>query len=630
MAQSRSFIARFFSFIWGVFTFVYRSVVILFALMFFGLFAALFWGNKTAPVIVENNVALVIAPSGALVEQIDSDPSQRFFEQFSDETPSQTALSDLIDALDRGAKDKRITVAALKLDYLWYAGLAQAQELGAAIDRFKAAGKPVYVYSPFYGQSQYGIASHASELSLDPLGMVWLEGFSSYGNYFAEGIDKLGLTVNVFRVGEFKSAVEPFIRNDMSPSAKQANTEWLGDLWNSYQSEVVSARGLAPNYLDETIAGLADSIEAANGDGAALALSKNLVTHVEDLTSFRARVAEIVGFEKQAHDSFRQIAYSDYLAAVRKPKTGKNKVAVVAVQGEIIDGYSAPGLAGGESVAELLDDARSDDSVKAVVLRVDSPGGSVFASEQIRRAVLRLRESGKPVVSSMSSVAASGGYWVSMDADEIWAMPSTITGSIGIFGLWMTAENTLKKIGVHTDGVGTSPLAGAFRGDRAMPEPMKRIMQAEIERGYDLFIEGVANGRKLPEAKVREIAEGRVWSGQDAHALGLVDHLGGMELAVASAAKLANILDDNFAVKWLEPDYPFFGDFLFNFGAKMNALGVPAAWFSGLLAPVQTPLMSIQKQFEWVNDRHGQYAHCMCTISKPSISVPLAGAATRK
>jgi len=493
------------------------------------------------------------------------------------------------------------------------------QELTAAIDRFRASGKAVYAYAPNYAQGPYFVAAHADDISVDPLGGVDLEGLSSYQNYFKDALDKLGVKINVFRVGEYKSAVEPFLRNDMSDEAKAANREWLADLWLEYGAQAGAARQLAPDAVDSYVRRLASGMEQANGDAAQLALANQLVTHVETLADFRKRLAEKVG-EDEEIGSFRQIWYGDYLAATRLAKSsrklikaGAQRIALVVVQGEIVDGEGEPGQAGGDVVYSLLDEARRDKDVAAVVLRVNSPGGSVFASEQIRRAVQALRAEGKPVVASMSSVAASGGYWVSMAADHIVAHETTITGSIGIFGLIPSVDGSLEKLGIHTDGVGTTPLAGAFRIDRPLSPEVSRIVQSSIEKGYRDFINGVATGRALEPDAVDRIARGRVWSGKKAKELGLVDSFGDLTAAVREAAQLASLGEGQYVLDELHPSpsspLRFLAQLLGQGGIRLGMLGDVGKLLGGF-----QKLPELNSVTAWMNDPNGAYARCFCSV----------------
>lgn len=615
MTESKSLLRRAFDFIWGAIVTLYRiaiiiSIVVAAAMVWFAL-----QGGK--PVVVEDNVALVLAPTGTLVEQIDEDPGQRFFENLSGEMPAQSSLRELIEALDAARDDERITFAVLKLDSLWGAGMAQLDELRTAMAAFQAAGKRIVAWGPWYDQMHYYAASQADEVVLDPYGFVQLEGFSLYNNYYRDALDKLGVDVHVFRVGEYKSAVEPFTRNDMSAEARQANLEWLGDLWSAYGRGVAAGRGLPQTAAADYVSGLRAGMAQRGGDAAAYARDRGLVSTLETLSEFRSRMAQTVGVDED-HGSFRQIHYQEYLSAVHRGaaasgggQSGKN-VALVVVQGEIVDGPGQPGQAGGDTIYELLDDVRRDPDAAAVVLRIDSPGGSVFAAEQIRRGVQNLRAEGKPVVASMSSVAASGGYWVAMDTDQIWAHETTITGSIGVFGLIPTLDKTLGKLGIHTDGVGTTPLAGAFRLDRPLTEEAQAIIQSGVEKIYHDFIGGVAAARKLPLERVDLVARGRVWSGEDARQLGLIDEFGDLGQAADAAAKLAGLDVESYELDERLPRRGFASELLSQFFGRVHIDLLP-----GLSTWVERLRMraDVDRMLAAFNDPRGLYAHCFCTVS---------------
>ncbi len=605
---------RFFSGVWALIDGVYKLLVILSVLLLVGVVVLAFHGG--APSKIEDNVALVVYPTGTLTESTDQDPTERFIEGFIGEPPAQTPLRNLTDALNYGAKDPRITLAVLKLDAMKGAGIAQLQELATAVKTFRAAGKPVYAYGPYFDQNDYLVAAQADSVALDPMGTVFLQGLDVYQNYFKEALDKLGVDVHVFRVGEYKSAVEPFERNDMSPEAREASKKWLNDLWSSYGREVGHARQLPDSAMNDYTAGLAVALQKAGGDAATVARDSKFVDTIETLQQFRTRIAGKVGWDDD-HGTFRQIHHREYLDVLERekklaPPASVKKIGLVVVQGEIVDGDSQQGEAGADTIADLLTDAREDEDVAAVVLRVDSPGGSVFASERIRREVQSLQAEGKPVVVSMGDVAASGGYWISMDADEIWAHDTTITGSIGIFGLIPTFDKPLAKLGIHTDGIGTTSLAGAFRGDRPLSPEVSIIIQSQIEQGYKLFTEGVAAARELPIEKVREIARGRVWSGNDALKLGLVDQLGSLDDAVASAVRLAGLEPEAYKLEEIRQphDLPF--------RHVLELLGNAQVRASlGSFAPLAAldPVQEAAHALRWLNDPRGTYAHCLCTPS---------------
>lgn len=573
-------------------------------------------------VTIEDNLSLVIAPTGVLVDRLDVDPTRALLDDFAGMPPPQTALRDVITALDRAAADARISFVLLKLDGMTGAGLAQLAELTAAVDRYKASGKTVVAYAPWYDQASYLAASHADEVVIDPMGVLAIEGLSSYSSYFKGLTEKLGVTINVFRVGDYKSAVEPFLRTDMSAEAKQANQAWLEVLWRRYGIHVGEGRGLDADATHRFVEALPARMATEQGQWAEIALDAGLVTHVETLAQFRDRMRARVGTDPE-HGSFRQIHFHRYLRGTDREQHQRDRdsrrtpgtIARVVVQGDIVNGRGDIGVAGGDTVARLLDDAARNPEVKAVLLRVNSPGGSVWASEQIRRGVTELQLAGKPVVVSMGNLAASGGYWVSMNADRIFALPETITGSIGIFGLLPTFENALDKIGVTSDGVGTTSLAGAFRLDRPLSAPVRQLIQAEVERGYDTFITQVADARGQGREAIETVAQGRVWSGEDALSIGLIDAYGSEDDARLALAELAG-LDDWEVVEWADDTDPF-RRLLKQFKGGMTFWASSALMPEGLrgwVLGLQQPLASLS-QLQRLNDPRGQYAHCECDVA---------------
>ncbi len=501
---------------------------------------------------VPETTALVLAPSGVLVEQLTGYPAETLLlDLLGQPTDPETLMRPLLEAVERAIEDERVKVLVLDLDRLAAGGLTKLQELKAAIDEFKRSGKPVVAFSDFYFQPQYYLASLADEVYVHPMGMVLVPGYGSYRRYYKEAIDKIAATWNVFRVGEYKSAVEPYIRNDMSEEARAARLEWLSDLWSAYRADVAAARGLAEDDLESYAAGYEVKLAEQAGDAARLALAAGLVDHVAPRDAVRDRLIELAG-EDEESGSFNQIDHYVYLGATEAPEEkGDAVVAVLVAKGTILDGHQPPGTIGGDSTAALIREAREDEEVKAVVLRVDSPGGSAFAAEIIRREIELTREAGKPVVASMGSVAASGGYWISMTADQIWASETTITGSIGIYAMIPTFEQSLLKLGVHNDGVGTHPMAGVGGLDRDLPPEVTKTLQLLIEQGYREFITKAAAGRGMEVDEIDRIARGRVWSGGDALRLGLIDELGGLDDAVAAAAKLAD-LGEEYRVRYFE------------------------------------------------------------------------------
>jgi protease IV len=542
--------ASIFKWVWGLFVGFWGFLVglkeVLITLFVVGVFMiimrSIFSGDAVPS--VADDAALRLSLDGYVVEQAtEVDPIATLTDPLAATMPDQTLLRDVLLALQAAAKDKRIKAVTLELDNFAGAGPATLESIGDALDQFKASGKPVYAHGFYYSDDSYYLAARSTQISLDPMGGVLLAGYSSYNLYMKEAIDKLGVNVNVFRVGKYKSAVEPYSRSDMSVEAREESQALFDVLWDNYKTNVQKVRSKVIN-LQSIIDDMPKTVPALKGDISQHALNNKLVDKLQSNEEFVAQMAQIFG-EDEGHDglpSYNQISLDDYLAATRAHTAeAGDKVAVVYAAGEIIDGDHPAGVAGGDTVARLLRQATADESVKAIVLRVDSPGGSVTASEVIRRAVQDARKAKKPVVASMATLAASGGYWISTGADEIYAQPTTITGSIGIFGMIPTFEKTAALVGVKSDGVGTTALSASNDLAQGFGEPVKALIQSTVEHGYTQFIDRVSKARNLTPERVNEIAQGRVWAGATAHQLKLVDRFGDLDDAVAAAAKRAGL-----------------------------------------------------------------------------------------
>lgn len=555
--RRRGPIARFFKGLWDAMNFTRRLVfnLVFFGLLlvFIGLLAA---GDGARP--LPNRTTLVIAPEGRLVEQYSTDPASRALARmFGDDGAREVQLRDVLRAIDSAKDDKRIERVMLRVDRMSFSGYASIREVADALAKLRASGKQVVAFGESFDQNQYLLAAQADEIYLDPMGGLILEGLGRYRQYYREGLqDKLGVDVHLFRVGEYKSAAEPYILDAASPEAKQADLFWMNDIWQRYLGDIAKARKLTPQQLAAGIDTLPEGIEAAGGDLAQYALRQKLVDGLKTEEQVDDLLAERGVADDDAEDGFREVSLDGYLKHIDRGLAAvdeRPEVAVVVAEGEIVGGEQPPGTIGGESTAEVLRAARDDDAVKAVVLRVNSPGGEVYASEQIRREVAALKEAGKPVVVSMGDLAASGGYWISMNADRIYANPSTITGSIGIFGLIPTFPRTLDKIGVHTDGVGTTAFAGAFDVTRPLDPRVGEVIQAVIDKGYRDFTTRVAKARGREVGEIDAVGRGRVWSGAQAQERGLVDAFGGIEDAVADAASRAKLgKKGDYQVRYLE------------------------------------------------------------------------------
>ncbi|NHZ73224.1 MAG: signal peptide peptidase SppA, partial [Nitrospirae bacterium] len=480
-------------------------VNVLFLLLMVGLLSWLLASDKPE---VPDSTALVIEPVGGLVEELYGTPDERALLKLMGRHRPESLVRSIREAIRAAGEDDRVKALYLDLNRLGGASLTTLQTLRGDIEAFKATGRPVLAAADFLTQSRYYLAATADEVMVHPMGMVLLPGFGSYRNYYKEALDRLEVDWNVFRVGEFKSAVEPFLRGDMSPEARQNRQQWLDELWKEYRTDVAGARGLSP----EAIAAYSNSFHLKladhSGQAAALAEAEGLVDRLATRDEVQDRLIELVGENEETH-SYHRIDYLSYLEAVGRPSAkSRNVVAVVVAKGAIYNGSRPPGSVGGDSTAELIRRARNSDDVKALVLRVDSPGGSAFASEIIRRQLELTRDSGKPVVVSMGSVAASGGYWIAMSADQIWAHPTTITGSIGIFAMAPTFQRTLGRLGIANDGVGTGPFAGTLRPERTLPDEAKAALQSTIRAGYEDFIGRVAEERGMTVQQVDQVARG--------------------------------------------------------------------------------------------------------------------------
>ena len=516
--------------IWRILIGIKDGLVLLAMLLFFGLlYAALSSTPNNATV---HTGALYIDLSGTIVEQ----PQQASPEELllGGGQSNEHRLRDVIHVLETAAADPRIKVVALDLDGFWGGGQVALQRVGDALDKVRKSGKPVIAFASGYMDDGYLLASHASEIWLDPMGIAIIAGPGGNQPYFKGLVDKLGVTVNVYRVGKYKSFVEPFIRTDQSPEARAANQALADAIFADWMANAKSARPKAK--LDAYIAA------SANMDGpmSDKARQFGIVDQVADKLAWAKRIAKIAGTEDdQPADSFKQTDFADYLTANPLPSDGK--IGIITVAGEIVDGEAPAGSAGGDTIARIILDALAKKELKALVLRIDSPGGSALASEKIRQALLQAKAQGIPVIASMGNVAASGGYWVAMAGDKVFAEPGTITGSIGVFGVLPTFEKSLAKLGVTADGVGTTPLSGQPDLLRGTNAATNQLFQAGVEDVYRRFTGLVAAQRKLPLTKVMEIAEGRVWDGGSARQLGLVDAFGSLEDAISEAAKRAKL-----------------------------------------------------------------------------------------
>jgi protease-4 len=593
-------------------------------LIFLIIVIALVWsmfGGGLKPLLPKT--ALVLDLKGELVEERAGSVRDSVVAGLSGNGRRLVRLPDVLKALDGAAKDANIGEVLVLLDEMSGGGLASVREIGAAIERVKAAGKRVVVWGGSFDQKRYLIAAHASEIYLHPMGMVLIEGFGRHRNYYRDALDKVGVTVNVIKVGTYKSFAEPFIGNGPSQAAQEADAFLYNGLWNSYTAEVEKARKLPAGAIAKGIDELPQRLDAAHGNAAKVALDWKLIDGIKTRDEVRAMFIKRGAYDDHIK-SFRQVGFADYVA--RHPdKPFGDAVAVVVAAGDITEGTGGPGMVGGISTANLIRSVREDKSVKAVVLRINSPGGSAYGSELIRRELELTRAAGKPVVVSMGDVAASGGYWISLAADEVIADPDTVTGSIGVFAILPTADKVGDKLGIHTAGVTTTWLADAYNPLRPLDPRFGQLIQSTINHIYDEFTTRAAIARRTTPAKIDEVGQGRVWTGTQAKERGLVDRLGSYGDALRSAARRAHLGDD-FRVTYAEPPTTLAERLLERIGLS-DAQALTVQVKLGLLpadlgaaALGGTTLAPVGKDLGWlagVADRRQPFAavtHCLCAV----------------
>ena len=615
------------SFFYGIWTLIRVTnhlaflAIIAFLFLFFIIGLAASAGTKGSVKTIQEKTALVLNLEGQLVEQFTTDPISRAFEEATGNGQSEIQLRDLVKVLKAAKTDKSIDRILLKTDGLSVSGFAALRDVAAALRDFKTSGKQIIAYGVNMDQKQYYLAAQADKIYIDPEGGVLLEGLGRYRLYYREGLqEKLGMDVHLFRVGEYKSAMEPYILDAASAESREADMFWMNDLWQRYVADVAKARKITAEQLNASINNLSAEVKAANGDMGKLAVQQKLVDGLKTSHEIETMLSEMGAVDEDIH-SFRQVDFSQYLKPLNIPASpfdDQSQVAIVIAQGEIVDGEANPGTVGGETTSALIRQAREDEHTKALVLRVDSPGGSVFPSEQIRREIELTKKAGIPVVVSMGNVAASGGYWISMNADKIIADESTITGSIGIFGLWLTAPRALEKIGVHADGSGTTPLAGQFDPTLPLKPETGELIQSIIDRGYQQFIGKIALARGSKSETIDTVARGRVWSGAQAKERGLVDQLGGMQMAIDEAVKLAKLGKDDFRLNYVERASTPFEQFIAGLGGNSagNAILRNMSPMNSMLGRETTS--RLQKEMSWL-EKNGRtpyqgVVHCMCGL----------------
>ena len=611
-----SFLRRGFGMLWRGLDATRRFVLNMFFLLIVIVLLTAILSGGAKPLAAKT--ALVLELRGDLAEQSSGSFGDAVVDSLGGETRRTIQLRDLLTVLNAAAKDDNVSSVVLLLDELDGGGLAQLHEIGAAIDRVKAAGKRVVAWGGSYDQKRYLLASHANEVYVHPMGMVMIEGFGRRRNYYRDALDKLGVTVNLIKVGTYKSAAEPYIANAPSQAALEADTYLYGDLWNNYTAAVEKNRKLPAGSVARGIENLPQLMEAAGGSAAQVALNQKLVDGIKTKDEVRAMMVKRGAWDSKI-DSFRQVSFNDYLGRNPQPVLG-DAVGVIVAEGEITDGQGGPGVIGGVSTASQIRRAREDDGIKALVLRVDSPGGSAYGSELIRRELELTRAAGKPVVVSMGNVAASGGYWISMASDEVIADPATITGSIGVFAILPTADKVADKLGVRTGGYTTTWLADAYNPLRPMDPRFAQVIQSSINNVYAQFTTKAAVARKTSAAKIDAVGQGRVWTGAQAKERGLVDTLGSYGDALRSAARRAKLGDD-FRVAYVERPGSKLERFLQMMGASAQTavsiqvkLGMlPDALPGGAVA-------GVAKDLGWLNELadgkkpFAAVTHCLCEL----------------
>ncbi|AUO64752.1 signal peptide peptidase SppA [Citrobacter freundii complex sp. CFNIH2] len=606
------FIAGFFKWTWRLLNFVREMVLNLF-FIFLVLVSVGIWmqvsSNNTSDKVGRG--ALMLDISGVIVDKPSSTSrlgvlSRQLLGASSDRL-QENSLFDIVNTIRQAKDDRNITGIVMDLKNFAGADQPSMQYIGKALREFRDSGKPVYAVGDNFSQGQYYLASFANKIWLSPQGSVDIHGFATNGLYYKSLLDKLKVSTHVFRVGTYKSAVEPFIRDDMSPAAREADSRWIGELWQNYLNTIAANRQIPAEQVFPGAQGVLDALTKADGDTAKYALDSKLVDALLSSAEVEKALTKQFGWSK-AENNYRAISYYDY--TLNPPADTGSSIGVVFANGAIMDGEETPGNVGGDTTASQIRDARLDPKVKAIVLRVNSPGGSVTASEVIRSELAAARAAGKPVVVSMGGMAASGGYWISTPASYIVANPSTLTGSIGIFGVINTVENSLDSIGVHTDGVATSPLADISL-TKALPPEAQQMMQLSIENGYKRFITLVAQARKSTPEQIDKIAQGHVWTGQDAKANGLVDSLGDFDDAVAKAAELAKLKE--WHIDYYQDEPTFFDMIMDGMSGSVRAM-LPQAIQAMLPAPLASAASTVKAESDKLaafNDPQNRYAFCL-------------------
>ena len=608
--SKRSFIRRFFSAIWNGITRIRLALSNVFFLLMLAIIYFVYMGGTPEP--LPDQAALLLSPAGSIVDQKSFvEPLQALFGEPAPED-REVLLRDVIEAIETAKGDPNINSLVMELDHLASVGISKTQEIVRALESFKESGKPVVAVGDYYGQGQYLLASHADTVIVHPFGGVALEGFSSYQNYFREALEKLSVSMHVFKAGDHKSIAEPMLRDNMSPQEKEISGRWLQSVWAQYTAMVEEQRELTKGSVNDYINNYAENLKAQGGDTANAALEAGLVDKLLGRTEANAYMVELVGASNE-DGLYEAVQFQHYLSRKRpllSVAKEAHRVAVITAQGRMLNGEQPPGSIGGDSLARLIRSTAEEDGVAAIVLRINSGGGSVFASEIIRREILNAKSSGLPIVVSMGSIAASGAYYISAEVDQIWATPGTITGSIGVIAAFPTLEKLFERMGVHTDGVGTTELAGALRLDRPLNPQIASSITSSVENTYRGFVNLVAQGRSMTPEAVDLVAQGRVWSAPDALEKGLIDNLGHLDDAVKAAAELAEL--DDYGVDYvglpLSPRDMLMQQLADRVGSLRLWTGSSTA--SAMSALVQ-PVVDAAEEIALLNDPANLYMRCL-------------------
>ncbi len=602
------YVGRFFTFIRNFFL----NLLLLF--VFVAIIIAIIPREKS---IIPFGSLLRLDISGDIVEEKKlSSTFEKLLEQsFTIDAPEpETALQDILDIINEAGKDDRINALVLNLKDMRHGGMNQLQNIGHALTRFKETGKIVVAAEDYYTQSQYFLASYANKIIVNPMGGVDIHGLGVYRLYFNDALEKLEINYNIFKVGEYKSALEPFTRNSMSVADQQQNELWVSSLWQLYTDEIAKQRNISLDSIHNYTNNIDEALNSTRGNIAQLALKTGLVDQVATRIETESYLASLTPALSANTHILSSREYLESIPQSYTPDTSQQPiVGLIIAEGNILPGKQPPGMIGGDTLAELIKKARENIEVKALVLRINTGGGSAFASEIIRQEILEFKKSGKPIVVSMGTVAASGGYWIAADADEIWASPATITGSIGIFGAIPTFEKTLASLGIYRDGIGTTPLAAGLDLTQPLPEQLKSVIQQTIVYNYQQFLQIVASGRNLEQSKVEELAQGRVYDGMTAKTLGLVDNLGSLKDAIGAAARLAEL--ETYATEYIRPPISVKERFLQLFAAARLNLENTSIIQNPVVARLKKTLFNHLNDIFLLDDPHGIYAKCLVNLS---------------